>query len=224
MSRIHTTILAALAALFVNTGAHADIILGATLTNGAENPPVGTASNPLLTSTGAPRPTSFGTATFVLNNALTAMTMTATITNIDVTGSQTADPNDNLSAAHIHAGAGVSPTINAGVVWGFFGIPDNDINPDNLVITPSAGVGGTFTSVWNQAEGNPNGMNTLTAQLPFILSQRSYINFHTMQFGGGEIRGTLIVLAAPEPSTVALLGLAALGLIGFGWRRPAVRS
>jgi len=36
----------------------------------------------------------------------TAMTFTATINNIDVTGSQTADTNDNLIAAHIHAGAG----------------------------------------------------------------------------------------------------------------------
>ena len=211
MHRIHTTILAALAALFVGTGAHASIIFGANLTNGQENPP----TVPTL-STGGPRPASFGFATFVLNDAMTAMTMSATIFNIDVTGTQTADTNDNLIAAHIHAGPN-NPPVNNPVVWGFFGMPFNDNNPNDFAMTPFAsGVGGTFSGKWDAPEGN---MTTLAAQIPNILAGRAYINFHTVQFGGGEIRGALLV---PEPSTIALLGLAALGLIGFGWRRPAV--
>ena len=40
------------------------------------------------------------------------MTFTATIFNIDVTGTQTADVNDNLAASHIHAGPAVTPTTN----------------------------------------------------------------------------------------------------------------
>ena len=75
---------------------------------------------PTLT-TGAPRPASFGTASFVINDAMTSMTFTATIFNIDVTGSQTADVNDNIAASHIHAGPAVTPTTNGPVVWGFFG-------------------------------------------------------------------------------------------------------
>ncbi len=59
------------------------------------------------------------------------MTFTATINNIDVTGSQTADTNDNLTAAHIHAGAAVTPATNGPVVWGFFGSPFNDNNPND---------------------------------------------------------------------------------------------
>ncbi len=152
----------------------------ANLTNSQEVPP----TNPTTTSA-ARRPNSFGTARFVINAGETAMTMTTTINNIDVTGSQTADTNDNLVAAHIHAGAAVAPGVNGPVVWGFFGTPFNDTTPDDHVVTPS-GVGGLFTDKWDTPEGNGT---TLTAQLPNIRAGRAYINFHTNQFGGGEIRG-----------------------------------
>lgn len=66
----------------------ASTILYANLTNAAENPP----TIP-TTSTVQPRPASFGTATFTLNDAQTAMTFTATIFNIDF-GGQTPDTND----------------------------------------------------------------------------------------------------------------------------------
>ena len=154
------------------------------------------------------RPVSFGTASFVLNDAQTALSFTATIFNIDVTGSQTADPNDNLIAAHIHAGPNASLTTNAGVVWGFFGAPFNDNNPNDFTLTPFAtGVGGVFSGKWDALEGN----NTnLAAQLPFVLSDRAYINFHTTQFPGGEIRG---FLSTPEPATMVLVGGGALFLL-----------
>jgi hypothetical protein len=167
------------------------------------------------TSTGAPRPASSGTATFELNDAQNALSFTATIFNIDVTGTQTADTNDNLVAAHIHAPA--LQGTNASVVWGFFGTPDNDNNPDNFVLTPFAtGVGGTFSSIWNLQEGNGT---TLTAQIPNLLSGLAYINFHTVQFGGGEIRGQISVVPGPIAGA-GLPGLmvASLGLLGW-WRR-----
>ena len=188
--------------LLASTSVRADIVLFANITNSQEFPPLG----PLTTSTGAPRPTSFGTATFVLNDARTALTFTATIFNIDVTGTQTPDTNDNLVAAHIHAPAPVG--FNAGVRWGFFGTPFNDTNPTNTVLTPfDTGVGGVFTGTWDLLEGNNT---TLTAQLPFILTNLSYINFHTVQFPGGEIRGQIVV---PEPATLLLFGT---GLAGVG--------
>ena len=85
--------------LVAAVNASASTILVANLTNSQENPP----TNPTLTG-GAPRPASFGTASFFIHDAMTFMAFTATIFNIDVTGSQTADTNDNLVAAHIHAG------------------------------------------------------------------------------------------------------------------------
>ena len=39
---------------------------------------------------------------------------------------------------------------------------------------------------------------------------QAYFNIHTVNFGGGEIRGFLIT-PVPEPGTLVLTGLAALG-------------
>jgi len=172
--------------------------------NAHENPP----TTPTLTN-GQSRPLAFGHFDFVLNDAQTQMTMTGTVTNLDFTGSQTPDTNDNVTNAHIHAGPGVSPTTNGSVVWGFIGSPQNDNNPADVVVTPfpAPGVGATITAKWDQPEGNGT---TLTAQLTNILTQHSYINFHTNQFTGGEIRDILVVV--PEPSSMALLGLGTLVL------------
>jgi hypothetical protein len=206
MLRIQKALLTGLFALAANTG-WAATILSATLTTSQENPP----TNP-TTSTGASRPTPFGTATFILNDAMSALTFSATIFNIDFTGSQTPDANDNLVAAHIHAGSAVTPTTNGPVVWGFFGMPFNDTNsptPGNDCTPFTTGVGGTCAGTWDSAEGNGAGVN-LAAELPFILSGKSYINFHTVQNGGGEIRGNIQVV--PEPTTLTLFGLGAIGL------------
>jgi uncharacterized protein (TIGR03118 family) len=173
------------------------------MTNSQEVPPTVP-----TTSTGAARPASSGVARFRLNAAQTAMTMTATINNIDVTGSQTSDTNDNLVAAHIHAGAAVAPGVNGPVVWGFFGTPFNDNNPNDATVTPtSGGVGGTFTGKWDAPEGNGT---TLAAQLSNLRQGRAYVNFHTTQFGGGEIRGNFPAEDAFRNSLVAGLNAATL--------------
>lgn len=169
----------------------------ANITNAQENPP----ANPTSSGGGA-RPASFGTARFRFNDAQTAMTFTATINNIDVGGTQTpAEANDNLTVAHIHASATVTPTTNGPVVWGFFGSPFNDNNPNDQVVTPfTSGVGGTFSGKWDAPEGNNT---TLAAQLANLREGRAYINFHTTQFGGGEIRGNFPLATAFRDSLVA---------------------
>ena len=201
---------ALLAALLLSSGAHASTTLNATMTNNQENPPVVP-----TTATGAPRPASFGTATFVINDAMTAMSFQAVVNNIDFTGLQTLDVNDNLTAAHIHAPA--PPGSNTGVVFGFFGSPFNDNNPNDVVFSPFAtGVGGTISAKWDAPEGNNT---TFAAQLGNILAGLSYINFHTTQFAGGEIRGQ--ILPVPEPETYALM-LAGLAVVASVARRRKV--
>jgi len=206
--------LLAFAALAAPTGARAQAFFSANLTHDQEPPPAGT--TPLVTSTGDPRPLSFGNATLVLNEAETALSMTATIYNIDVTGTQTPnDTNDNLASAHIHGPA--APGASAGVRWGFFGAPLNDNNPNDFILTPFAsGVGGTFQGVWNQPEGNNT---TLDAQLTNLRDGLLYLNFHTGQFGGGEIRGQIVPGVIPEPGSLALLATGLLPLAGIARRR-----
>ena len=86
--------------LFAAGRSDASILFTANLNNASENPPTVP-----MTSGGQARPASFGTAMFEMDDAMTFMSFTATIFNIDVTGTQTPDVNDNLGNAHIHASA-----------------------------------------------------------------------------------------------------------------------
>ena len=201
------TIGSLLALLAAAGSAHASTTFTASLSNAQE-----TGSVVPTTAAGAPRPASFGSATFVLNDAMNTLTFEAVVNNIDFTGSQTADANDNLVAAHIHAGATAVPGSNGPVVWGFFGSPFNDNAPNDVVTTPFAtGTGGTISGKWDLLEGNNT---TLKEELPNIFAGRSYINFHTTQFPGGEVRGRILA-AVPEPETYALMlgGLALLATV-----------
>ena len=145
----------------------------ARLDGAQENPPVST--------------TARGYAAFFLDREGTALRFIVTVVGLDFTGTQTADPGDDLIAAHIHAPA--PRGMNAGVVFGFFGLPFNDTNPNDVVVTPfPTGVGGTVFSKWDAPEGNNT---TLAAQLPNILAGLSYINFHTVRAPGGEVRGQI---------------------------------
>ena len=91
--------LSALAAVaLLSSVAAADITLTANLTHDQEP-----GAGPETTSTGGARPLSFGTATFILKDDFSSMTMSATINNIDFTGLQTADTFDNLAKAILDA-------------------------------------------------------------------------------------------------------------------------
>jgi hypothetical protein len=60
-------------------------------------------------------------------------------------------------------------------------------------------VGGNFSGKWDAPEGNGT---TLAAQLANIRAGRAYINFHTTQFTGGEIRGNFPATQAFRDSLV----------------------
>ncbi len=74
-----------------------------------------------------------------------------------------------------------------------------------LTRTSSAVTGGTFS---------PNTVTLSAAQETDLLNGTFYINIHTVNNGGGEMRGFL--KAVPEPGTATLLGL---GALAFAARR-----
>lgn len=201
MQRLQRALLLSLAMLFAAPRADAVTTFTANLTGGQEVPPVTT--------------TASGFATFVLNDAQDKLTVSVTVNGLDFTGNQTPNnPNDNLVNAHIHCCA--APGTNAGVRWGFIGNPFNNSDNDGVTTPFANGVGGTFVGEWDNNEGN--GGTTLAAQLAGILSNLSYINFHTVGFTGGEIRGQ-IIRDVPEPATALLFGLGLLGIGAVAWRR-----
>ena len=208
--------------------ASAVTMFSASLTNSQENPPV----TPTLDGSATPRPTSFGTATLTLNDALTELTFSVTVFNIDfgrvpsqgtpvtLPPNPNPDPqtpdilNDDLIVAHFHRGP---VGTNGPVIFGFIGSPFNDNDPNDVVVTPfSSGVGGTVTGRWNLAEGNNT---TLADELANLFGGLTYINFHTAQFGGGEIRGQVnLVSTVPGPAGLGLLLLGGALVAGMRGR------
>lgn len=159
--------------------------------------------------------TANGSAQLLLNDDANALSMVIQITGLDLDGNQTADPDDDVVAMHIHA---APAGLNGGVVFGLIS-PNNDLDGD-LVIDP---VAGTITSVWDGAEGNGT---TLAAQLNNLRSSGLYFNVHTPANPGGEIRGQIGPSPGSAVPTLSQWGLIAmLGSIALlaGWylrRRP----
>ena len=82
-------------------------------------------------------------------------------------------------------------------------------------MTFNLGLASTYNPAFVAANGGTEG-NALNALLAGLDSGRAYLNIHTTDSPGGEIRGFLHVV--PEPQTYAVL-LAGLGLLGFAAAR-----
>jgi len=116
------------------------------------------------------------------------------------------------TASHIHAATLTPGTGTAGVATTtpyFSGFP----------IGVTSGTFDTTLDLTQASSYNPsyitaNGGTTAGAEAALaaaLANDEAYLNIHTTVFGGGEIRGFLVLV--PEPSSIAFLGLGVLAVI-----------
>ena len=122
----------------------------------------------------------------------------------------------NVTASHIHSATAVPGTGTAGVATTtptFTGFPSGVTSG-----TYDHTFDMTLSSSWNAAFITNNGGTPASAEAALasgLAAGKAYLNIHTSQFGGGEIRGFLV----PEPGTLVLAAAGALALLPLRRRR-----
>ncbi len=137
---------------------------------------------------------------------------------VQVTFSGLTNSGTGVTSAHIHAPTAIPFSGMAGVATTtptFAGFPSSVFSgsySNTLDLTSS--------NSWNTPYITANGGTTSGAESALasaLTGGTSYLNLHSGAFPGGEIRGFLVPV--PEPSSLALMGLSAVGLATGIWRR-----
>jgi CHRD domain/PEP-CTERM motif len=181
-----TATFALAAILLFGTSAFGSVIVYAAVLGNFENPPTG--------STGT------GSAQITVDTVLNTM-----LVNVVFSGLSSGD-----TASHIHCC--VAQGGNAGVAT----------TTPTFTGFPSGVTSGTYNHLfdltdagsWNPAFITANGGTTAGAEaalLAGLAANQTYLNIHTTNFGGGEIRGALAVV--PEPDTFVLAGAVLAGFL-----------
>jgi hypothetical protein len=173
-------------ALLFGTSASAGVIVYSAVLGNFENPPTGSPAT--------------GFAQITVDNVLNTM-----LVNVTFSGLGSGD-----TASHIHCC--IAPGGNAGVATTtptFTGFPSGVTSGSYSHLFDL-----TQSTSWNPAFITANGGTTTSAEavlLAGLAANQAYLNIHTTTFGGGEIRGFLVV--APEPGTFLLAGAVLAGFL-----------
>jgi len=193
MSMLKTSVklLCFAAVLLTGSSAYATVITYVGTLNGANESP----------ANGSP-----GTGTALVSYNTVTQMLEVQVTFADLTG-----PN---TAAHIHCCTTTPFVGTAGVATvtpTFTGFPIGPSGTYNHAfdLTLSSSYNPAFVTA--HAGSVPDSEAALLAGLA---SGTAYLNIHTAQNPGGEIRSFLV--AVPEPATLGFVGLALAGLLAFG--------
>lgn len=123
-----------------------------------------------------------------------------------------------VTQTHIHAPTATPGVGTVGIAVGSPSLPGFTTGANNGTYSQTLDL--TQSSIYNTTFFNNNGGTPASAETAFINAAnqgRAYWNIHSSTFGGGEIRGFMTVV--PEPSSVALAGLATLGVAARVWSK-----
>ncbi|MCA9194476.1 MAG: CHRD domain-containing protein [Planctomycetales bacterium] len=140
-----------------------------------------------------------GTGTITFDDVLNTMRVQVSFSNL----------LGNVTNSHIHARTATPFSGTAGVATQlptFTGFPAGGTSGtyDN---TFDMSLAASFNGAYVTANGGTPG-TAFSALMQDALNGQAYLNIHSSQFGGGEIRGFLT--AVPEPSSLLMLSMVAV--------------
>lgn len=124
------------------------------------------------------------------------------------------------TASHIHAATPLPGQGTAGIATTTPTFPNFPLGVTSGTYDQTFDM--TLASSYNPAYVTANGGTPASAEAALfaaLAAGEAYLNIHTTVFPGGEIRGFLLPAAVPEPSTLALAGIATACVSARGWRR-----